>query len=103
MLVVSTSANHGLPYITGLLELNDPDTGLPLAVMGCTWITAMRTGAATAVAANYGAVERTEVVALYGCDVQGESSLAAPAEVLDIELLKVYDIAMKSETSTVIK
>src|SRR3970040_2286135 len=43
----------GLPYITGLLILNDPETGVPMAVMDCTWITAMRTGAATAVAAKY--------------------------------------------------
>ena len=38
---------RGLPYITGLLVLNDDETGLPLAVMDCTWITGMRTGAAT--------------------------------------------------------
>ena len=38
----------GLPYISGLLILNDPETGFPLAVMDCTWITAQRTGAATA-------------------------------------------------------
>ena len=37
----------GLPYITGLLILNDPETGLPVSVMDCVWITAMRTGAAT--------------------------------------------------------
>ena len=36
-----------LPYISGLLILNDPDTGLPIAVMDATWITARRTGAAT--------------------------------------------------------
>ena len=42
----------GLPYITGLLILNDPRTGFPLAVMDATWITAKRTGAATAVAAK---------------------------------------------------
>ncbi len=35
---------RGLPYITGLLVLNDAETGLPLAVMDCTWITAKRTG-----------------------------------------------------------
>src|SRR5678815_3343826 len=35
-----------LPYISGLLILNDPETGVPLAVMDCTWITAKRTGAA---------------------------------------------------------
>ncbi|NOQ96239.1 MAG: ornithine cyclodeaminase family protein, partial [Desulfobacterales bacterium] len=37
---------RNLPYITGLLILNDPETGVPLSVMDCIWITAMRTGAA---------------------------------------------------------
>ena len=35
----------GLPYISGLLIFNDVQTGLPLAVMDCVWITAKRTGA----------------------------------------------------------
>ncbi len=29
---------RNLPYITGLLILNDPETGLPLSVMDCIWI-----------------------------------------------------------------
>ena len=43
----------GLPYITGLLVLNDPETGVPLAVMDCAWITAMRTGASAGISAKY--------------------------------------------------
>jgi len=43
---------RGLPNINGLIVLNDPETGLPLAVMDATWITAKRTGAATAIAAK---------------------------------------------------
>jgi alanine dehydrogenase len=33
---------RGLPYITGLIVLNDPDTGLPLAIMDGAEITAAR-------------------------------------------------------------
>jgi ornithine cyclodeaminase/alanine dehydrogenase len=44
--------SRGLPYITGLLILNDAATGIPRAVMDATWITAMRTGAAPAGAAE---------------------------------------------------
>jgi ornithine cyclodeaminase/alanine dehydrogenase-like protein (mu-crystallin family) len=43
----------GLPYISGLLILNDPQTGIPRCVMDCTWITAQRTAAASAVAARH--------------------------------------------------
>src|SRR5260370_42595061 len=46
--------NHALghPYITGQFILNALGTGLPIAIMDSTWITEMRTAAATAVAAR---------------------------------------------------
>src|SRR5688572_33247791 len=33
---------RGLPYIAGLIVLNDPETGLPTMIADCAWITAMR-------------------------------------------------------------
>lgn len=68
---------RGLPTISGLIVLNDPETGLPMAVMDCTWITAKRTGAASAVAAKYLARPDAEVLAIIGCGVQGRSHLEA--------------------------
>ena len=67
----------GLPYITGLLILNDADTGVPIAVMDATWITAMRTGAATAVAAKYLARPGSSSVGILACGVQGRTNLEA--------------------------
>ncbi len=81
-----------LPYIHGLLILNDPETGIPISVMDSNWITEMRTGAATAVAAKYMARKNSEVVGIIGCGVQRESNLAALNEVIEIKLLKVFDI-----------
>src|SRR5512142_466010 len=66
---------RGLPYITGLLILNDDETGLPLAVMDCTWITAYRTGAASALAAQYLARPQSEVAGILACGVQGRTNL----------------------------
>ncbi len=43
----------GLPSELGLLTLYDPRTGVPLAIMDATLITACRTGAMTAVGARY--------------------------------------------------
>jgi len=54
----------GLPYITGLLILNDEVTGLPYSVMDCTWITAYRTCAATAVSAKYLARPESETAGI---------------------------------------
>lgn len=83
---------RGLPYITGLLVLNDPETGVPLAVMDCVWITAKRTGAATAVAARYLARPDSEVVGILGCGVQGRSNLEALRVLFPIKRVMAYDI-----------
>ncbi len=82
----------GLPYIAGLLILNDPDTGIPLAVMDCTWITAKRTGAATAIAAKYLARKDSSTVGIIACGVQGRSNLEALASLFKIQKVKAYDL-----------
>ncbi len=81
----------GLPYISGLLILNDDDTGLPLAVMDCTWITGMRTGAATALAAKYLARPDSETVGILGCGVQGRTNLEALKVLFPIKRVMAYD------------
>src|SRR5271166_2637595 len=82
------NSKRGLPYITGLLVLNDPETGVPVALMDCTWITAQRTGAATAVAAKYLARPESSAVGILGCGVQGRSNLEALK--ISFPLKKVY-------------
>ncbi|MCC7360573.1 MAG: hypothetical protein IT317_13925 [Anaerolineales bacterium] len=82
----------GLPYISGLLILNDPETGYPLAVMDCTWITAQRTGAATAVAAKYLARPDSRTVGILACGVQGRSNLEALACLFPLERVVCFDI-----------
>ena len=65
--------DKGLPYISGLLILNDPESGIPISVMDATWITAMRTGAATAVAAKRLARSDSRSVGIVACDFEGEA------------------------------
>jgi ornithine cyclodeaminase/alanine dehydrogenase-like protein (mu-crystallin family) len=86
--------NHklGLPYITGLLILNDPETGLPIAVMDCVWITAMRTAAATAVAARRLARADSSVLGVLGCGVQGRTNTEALNVDFPLEKVFAYDI-----------
>ncbi|MEJ2185595.1 MAG: ornithine cyclodeaminase family protein [Gemmatimonadota bacterium] len=88
----------GLPYISGLLILNDPATGIPQAVMDCTWITAMRTGAATAVAARHLARPDSHSVGIVACGVQGRSNLEALACLFDIDRVVAYDIDAEAAT-----
>ena len=83
---------RGLPYITGLLVLNDPLTGIPLAVMDATWITAMRTGAATALSARYLARPDSSTLAVLGCGVQGRSNVHALATLFDLKKVRAFDL-----------
>ena len=84
---------RGLPYISGLIILNDPDTGFPISVMDATWITATRTGAATAIAAKYLARPDSSSVGILACGVQGRSNLEALACLFDIKQVHAYDIS----------
>jgi ornithine cyclodeaminase/alanine dehydrogenase len=84
---------RGLPYVSGLLILNDVETGFPICVMDCTWITAKRTGAATAIAAKYLAREASKTFGILGCGVQGKSNLEALMAVCrNLEEVKAYDV-----------
>ena len=85
------NSNRGLPYITGLLILNDPETGVPVALMDCTWITAQRTGAATALAAKYLARAESSTVGILGCGVQGRSNLGALKVLFPLKKAYAYD------------
>ena len=90
---------RGLPYITGLLILNDDETGIPYAVMDCTWITAYRTGAASALAAKYLANPKSEVAGILACGVQGRTNLEALKCVFPIKRVYAYDIRSDIQSS----
>jgi ornithine cyclodeaminase/alanine dehydrogenase-like protein (mu-crystallin family) len=81
-----------LPYITGLLILNDVETGVPYAIMDCTWITAMRTGAASALSAKYLARPESATVGVLACGVQGRTNLEALACLFPVRRAYAYDI-----------
>jgi len=82
---------RGMPYVSGLVILNDPDTGIPIAVLDATWITAKRTGAATAVAASYLARSDSRTVGIIACGLQGRTNLTALACLFDIAHVSAYD------------
>jgi ornithine cyclodeaminase/alanine dehydrogenase-like protein (mu-crystallin family) len=85
------NSKRGLPYVTGLLILNDFETGIPVALMDCAWITAQRTGAATAVAAKYLARPESSTVGILGCGVQGRSNAEALSVLFSLKKIYAYD------------
>ena len=83
--------NHaqGLPSHQALIALFDATTGSPLAIIDGTHITAVRTGAATAVSTRWLARPDARVLAVLGAGVQGRSHLQALARVRDFSEIRI--------------
>jgi alanine dehydrogenase len=71
--VTSFPANseRGLPAVRGAVLLSDAGTGEPLAVIECSSVTSLRTGAAAAVSAQALAGPGASSVGIIGCGVNG--------------------------------
>jgi ornithine cyclodeaminase/alanine dehydrogenase len=83
----------GLPQIAGLMIVNDMETGMPLAVIDCRWITAVRTAAVSAITAKFCTRNDTSSMGVVGCGVQGRMNLVALKQVIpDLGNVSVYDI-----------
>jgi len=82
----------GRPTIQGTIMLADATNGTPLAIMESGSVTALRTGAATAVAAKYLARSDARTATIVGCGAQGELQLAAIAAVLPLERVRLFDL-----------
>jgi ornithine cyclodeaminase/alanine dehydrogenase-like protein (mu-crystallin family) len=63
---------RGLPTVTGLVVLNDAETGMLEAVLDAGAVTALRTGAAAALSAT--TLGRSDAVAVVGCGVNGAAA-----------------------------
>jgi ornithine cyclodeaminase/alanine dehydrogenase-like protein (mu-crystallin family) len=71
----------GIPYIHGLLVLSDAGTGCPLAVMDATWITEVRTAAASILGIRALAEGPVESIGIIGCGRQGHAHLELAEQV----------------------
>jgi len=86
-----------LPTVMATIILVDPKNGTPLAIMGGTKITNLRTGAAGGVAAKYLARKDSKIVGLVGAGAQAKTQLMVLKEVLKkIEEVRVTDIIRAS-------
>jgi ornithine cyclodeaminase/alanine dehydrogenase-like protein (mu-crystallin family) len=81
-----------LPTIQGVLVLFDAVTGTPLALMHSGVITAIRTAAASAVAAKWLALENAYTLAVIGCGIQARAHVEALLQVRPIRRLRAYDL-----------
>ncbi|KPJ96594.1 MAG: hypothetical protein AMS18_00645 [Gemmatimonas sp. SG8_17] len=90
--VFPNNVEQGIPTINALVVVVDAETGQPSAVMDGTYLTALRTGAASGAATDLLACDATPVAAIFGAGVQGRTQLEAICEVRAIEKVWVFDI-----------
>lgn len=85
--------SYGLPTITALILLSDPKNGETLAIMDGTYVTALRTGAASGVASKHLARKDSETLGVLGAGAQARTQVWALREVLrKIKKVKVHDV-----------
>ena len=82
---------RGLPLVHALMALFEGETGRPLAVMDAASLTAIRTSATCAVAADLLARPDARTMAIFGAGPQGAAQLEAVAAVRQIQKAWVFD------------
>ncbi|MGC9514942.1 MAG: ornithine cyclodeaminase family protein, partial [Methanocrinis sp.] len=87
--------DQGLPTVMAVMILNSPMTGAPIAMMGGTHLTSMRTGAAGAVAAKYLARKDSRRVGLLGAGAQARTQLLGLAKLFAIDTVSVADVSIE--------
>lgn len=89
---VPGNPGRGLPRGIGVILLSDPETGLPVAFLDGTVVSAMRTGAVSGLAARELALPGSRVLTVYGAGVQARTQLLALERALpDLAEIRVVD------------
>ena len=83
------NAGTGLPTHQAVIVAFDPDTGQPVALLDGTAITAIRTGACSALSARLLARPDADVLAILGTGVQARSHARAMCRVMPIRQIRV--------------
>ncbi|MCS7250952.1 MAG: hypothetical protein NZ572_00695 [Thermoflexus sp.] len=84
------NAERGLPTISALVLMLDPETGAPKALLDGAFLTAWRTGAASGLATDLLARPDAETLALIGAGAQARTQLLAVCAVRAIRRVRIY-------------
>ncbi len=94
--VFGQNPTQGLPRVSALVVMLNATTGIPRAVVEATFLTALRTGAATGLATKLLAKRDASVVAVYGAGTQARSQLEAVQCVRDIREVRIVSRTRQS-------
>jgi ornithine cyclodeaminase len=82
----------GLSTVLSDIHLYSAETGEPLAIIAANQLTALKTGAASAVATRFLAPQGPVTISLIGCGVQARTQLAGIAVVRPIKEIRLFDV-----------
>lgn len=95
--VVPGNRDKSLPVTNGAMVLNDAETGLPVALLNATKLTALRTAALGALGVRYLSPVNETSVGLIGCGLQGMHQAVFACSVRNVS--KVYYLYRSKEKS----
>ena len=93
--IVNVHPNNPLKYqkpvVMATIVLINPITGAPMAIIGATAITAIRTGAIGGIATKYLARKSSTTLGLVGAGTQARTQFSAISTILPLEEVRIYD------------
>lgn len=101
LVVNQKNSEQGLDAINATITLLNSQTGRPVAVMDGNWITAIRTAAASALAARHLANPDSAVISLIGCGVQASSHLRLFAELFPLREVRLLGRGLKNRQAII--
>jgi ornithine cyclodeaminase len=90
--VFPQNVQSGLSTVHAVVILLDRRTGCPTALLDGTYLTALRTGAASGAATDLLARQNSSTAAIFGAGVQGRTQLEAVCTVRAISKVWIYDL-----------
>lgn len=88
--VFPKNISRKLPMIHGVVIMVDSETGMPIALMDATYLTALRTGAGAGAATELLARPDSEIAAIIGSGTQAKTQLLAMCEARPITEARIY-------------
>lgn len=89
---VNNQNKYGIPTLTSLIILNDVNTGVPVCIMEGSLITAVRTGAASALGSIFLANRNSKNLSVIGASIMAEYQIKGLSAVCNFDKIKIFDI-----------
>lgn len=86
-----TNLEKGKETVLADIHLYSADTGEPLALVSATWLTAMKTGAASAVVTKYLSRQDASILAIIGTGVQAHAQLDGVQRIISLKEVRLFD------------